>query len=220
MKIITRLLHAIKGKPPHAIEKAIKENKNIEHSFIKYPKEKIQETTLDATKYSVSYSPKIIEEYRKRLKEKINNYNPKREKYIHTHSELAIPSYIDVVALMASSIRNEPDYAHIYIHNKKGKIIGKTTATIDYKTLLKNKIFLKDFTEMMIKIEKKEFEYAQFEIIDSLFYKYALQFKTEMKKENKTSNIFDFYNWLGIKVRVSPAKGYQLNYDKIMFEKK
>jgi len=211
MKIITRLIRAIKGKPPNAIEKAIKENKNIEHSFIKYPKEEIQETTKNATKYSVSHSPKIIEEYRKRLKEKINNYHPKREKYIHTHSELAIPSYLDVMSLIGSSIRNEPDYSHIYIHNKKGKIIGRTTATIDYKILLKNEIFLKDLAEVMIKVKKEEFKYVQQEVIDSLFNKYALQFKTKMKKEKKTANILDFYNWLGIKVRVSPAKGYKFN---------
>jgi len=220
MRLITRLIHLIKRKPPNTIEKAIKDNKNIEHAFIKYPKKEIQETTENATKYFTSHSPKIIEEYRKRLKENIKNYNPKREKYIHTHLDLAIPSYRDIMHLIGSSIRNESDYSHIYVHNKKGKVIGKTTATIDYKKLLENKVFLKDISNIMVQVKKTEVKYVENELINNIFTKYRNIYKTQKKKDNNLENIVSFYEWLGIKVRTSPIKGYKFNYEKMIFEKK
>ncbi len=234
-KAINRLKNKLRPSVTKQVEKISKKYPG-ESLMIKYPREKVGNTTNKST--STKVTEDIIKKciYLRKVYNKRKDYNKKNNQEMHTHRfEGAVPSPVDIYMLMERYLKDSGKTETIYIINNKDKVIGSTHITFGKKVS-------KELFEKIKRIisEEGELNPDSLEIkINHLFRELILKNKNidlndpKLKKQraeimckmmtgttNYMKSLLEVYLKSGLKLRFLPREGYIFDRKRIEFRKK
>jgi len=209
------------------IERHTRKDPHVEHAFVKAPREKLENVSLDQKRASVSHDFEKIKKYMLNISNK-----KKQAQLIHTHVNQAnIPHIPSIKDLFKMPMTNMKEINAFSITDSKGKEIGR----VIYNYSEKNKSFIKKVREVQRygdiaaeqivskKIKREDFS-RNYDILSrELTEIQMMEFskKIKIKIENWTGREYlEFFKDIGFNIKIRPSKGYTYDFETLRFIKK